>query len=167
MSKLTLTQKAFVDEEGVLKLSDHRRSQMKSKLRYFAKKNVTITIDEDLDPPSTEQRGYYHGVILPIWKQLLIQQSKDNMLVTVDMLHQLAKKMFLPPIEILINSESGEIVTLDASTKKGKCSKEMYSTLIEGMIKFLVEEYDEVIPEADKQTKIEFKNYLSGKKTII
>lgn len=154
-----LEQKCQVNEEGKLQLSNHQKNQLKDKLKYFSGKRITLVIKEDLTNPTQSQRGYYRGVLLPIWKQLLIKQSKDNMLVTLDMLHVMAKRLFLPPLEILINSDTGETMTLDASTKNGECSKEMYSVLIEGMVKFLAEEYGEVVPEPNQQVKL-FKEFI-------
>ena len=158
MSKLILEQKCQVTNDGQLHLSSHQKQQLKDKLKYFSGKRITMTIKEDLVNPTQSQRGYYRGVLLPIWKQLLVKQSKDNMLVTLDMLHIMAKKLFLPPLEILINSDTGETFTVDASTSNEHCSKEMYSVLIEGMVKFLAEEYGEVVPEPNEQVKL-FKEF--------
>lgn len=162
-----MTQKASVDENGKMIMTDHQRASFLKKLLYFSGKSINLVVEENLTPPTLEQRGYYYGVLLPIWRQLLIQQSTDNMLLGIKQLHKLSIKMFLPPIEVLINNETGEVIELDPSTKKGQCSKEMYSVMIEKMIAFLAEEYGEVVPEPNKQVKLEFKNFSSGKKVEI
>ena len=145
--------------DGKLTMTDRERSLLKDKLKYFEGKRVSIIIEEELTNPSTEQRGYYYGVLLPIWKKLLVNQDKDNMLLNTEVLHKMAMKMFLPPVEILLNRQTGEVVEVEPSTKNGNCSKEMYSVLIEGMIRFIAEEYGEIVPEPNEQLKL-FKKYI-------
>lgn len=151
---------AYIDKDGELKLGTFEKKILKG----FSRKSVYLNIEEKLSPPTMNQRGYYMGFILPVWRLLLINEDIENRSITIKKLHKLAINRFMPAVEKMIDIENAVYELENPSTREGMASMVMYAILTENVIKLIAELYGVVIPDADRNNKVkpqEFVNYES------
>ncbi len=132
---------AFVDKEGQIKMG----SFDKRLLQGFSNTAVYLVVEEKIISPTQNQRGFYFGVVLPMWRMLLMEEDVSNEVISVQDLHKLAVREFMPAVEKIIDIENAVYKLEEPSTKEGKASKVMYALLIESVILYVADYYGVVI----------------------
>lgn len=98
--------------------------------------NYKITIEKS-DKRTNPMNNYFHGVLVPEFKQALIGVGYDE-IKTDDQAKEIIKRMFLT--DRVTNSETGEVLEYTKNTRD--LTKEEMSNLFDEVIKFAAEKMD-------------------------
>jgi hypothetical protein len=88
------------------------RKQIKDVLRHFEGKVVTISIQRKKNARTPPQNRYYWGLIIPIWKELLLNEWGEY--YTKEATHEFLKMNF--GFDEVVNEETGEVLRRVRST---------------------------------------------------
>lgn len=131
-------------EDGVVRIYNERR--FKTELGDLANGSVIITVQKK-GKPSTSQRGYYRGCVLP---EITRRAKEYGNELSEEQWHELFKKDF-NGVDVF-NTEGICINRIGQSTEF--LNKELYGEFLDKVIHFAATEMDLEIPPPNTQAKI-------------
>jgi len=129
------------------------RKQLDKDLKFFEGKSMTITIEKKRSKRSSPQNRYYWGVVIPIFREGLIDAGWNRFNCSKEKVHEMLKEKFLPKNEI-VNQVTGEIIEMPASTSE-QTKSEMIE-YIDDIIRFSAEFLNVQIPLPNEVLEIDF-----------
>lgn len=134
------------------KLHLYNRKGFDSDLRSYEGERVTITMQRYQKDKSSEQRGYYRGVVVPEILEGLVDMGYHRYQLSLKIVHDMLKEKFL---WIEIANEHGEFIKITKSTEDLPMPE--YALYIQSCIDWALEFLNIIITPPQKQGIINFK----------